>query len=172
MHPIVSFTEAEHGLLAGDFSRMAPAFARNGGDDPLVVQWHKAKLFTNKPEALNEAFTCACFNGCIDVAAYLLETGVEPSGGMKTGMNAFHWAANRGHLEIVRLLIGANAPMEIRNMYGGTVLDCTVWSAINEPRGRQMEVIEELIRAGADVNAVERPTGSPEIDALLAKGSR
>jgi ankyrin repeat protein len=39
------------------------------------------------------------------VAEYLLTHGVDPTAGAGTGMDAFHWAANRGNLETVRLLI-------------------------------------------------------------------
>ena len=87
-----------------------------------IVTWHKAGLFKDEPEALNEAFTCACFNGNSEVIEYLLSRGVHPSGGAMTGLDGFHWAANRGQLKAVDILVRHQASLETRNAYGGTVL--------------------------------------------------
>lgn len=99
----------------------------------------------------NEAFAWACFNGRTSDAETLLNRGVDPTKGDRTGMPGFHSAASRGHIETVKLLIRRNAPMEQLNMYGGTVLGQALWSAVNEPRDGQAEAIEELIRAGARI---------------------
>lgn len=163
------FPDALLGLERGDFSRLDPLFAReaNGNKPCLVVQWHAVGLFGDQPEALAEAFTCACFLGRTEAAEYFLEKGISPSGGAKTGLNAFHWAVNRGQLEAVRLLIRWKAPMETRGMYGGNVLDTAVWSAINEPRPNHLPIIEELLKAGARLETEEYPTGHETIDAML-----
>jgi hypothetical protein len=52
-------------------------------------------------------------------------------------------------------------------MYGGTALGIAVWSAINEPRPGHLQIIEELLSAGARVNNVEYPTGNEQVDAVL-----
>jgi len=52
-------------------------------------------------------------------------------------------------------------------MYGGNVLDTAVWSAINEPRSGQREVIEQLLGAGARLEDESYPTGNSDIDAML-----
>src|SRR5439155_10806320 len=115
---------------AGDFSRLAPLFERPaGGDRCPIIQWHEAGQFAAEPQALDEAFTCACFLGRTEVAEHFLAHGVSPSGGAGTGLNAFHWASNRGQMEVVRLLIRHRAPLEPRTSYGGTVLGGTVWAA-------------------------------------------
>ena len=166
----LSFAEAVQGLIAGDFSRLAPLFESPANGAPCqIVSWHESGLFANEPKALAEAFSCACFNGFVPVVEYLLEHEAEPNGGAGTGMNAFHWAANRGQLEVVELLIRASASLEAKNMYGGTVLDCTVWSAINEPKPRHPEIIEALLKAEADVNAAQYPTGNDQIDGILRR---
>src|SRR5438105_3669071 len=87
------YRDAVQGLSRGDFSRLDPLF------DERIVEWHRLGLFDGEPEALAEAFCCACFLGKTDVAEYLLGQGVDPLAGSGTGMNAFHWAANRGQLE-------------------------------------------------------------------------
>lgn len=166
----MEFSDVIQGLMAGDFSRLAPLFnAPSQHSDCQIVTSHKAGWFNDKPEALDEAFSCACFNGSCEVIKYLIGEGVQPSGGDRTGLNGFHWAANRGQLEAVKILIGNHAPLEMRNAYGGTVLGCTVWAAIHQPQPLQAEVIEALLSAGADVREAQYPTGLNSIDRLLEK---
>ncbi len=141
-------------LMHGDFSRLEPHLDRES-IEPLDAP------------ALAEVLTCAAFLGRIDLAESLLRNGVDPAGGNVTGLNALHWAANRGQLDAVRLLLKHGAPLEARNMYGGTVLGTAVWSARNEPRTRHLEIVKALLGAGADAGAVELPTGDDRIDALL-----
>lgn len=165
-----SFEEAVRGLINGDFSRLAPLFeTRAGSPTCQIMRWYEQGVFAEHPEALKEAFTCACFNGCADVVKHLLEKGADPSGGAGTGLNAFHWAANRGQLEVVKLLIRYKAPLETRNMYGGTVLGCAVYSAIHEARPAHTEIIETLLTAGADVREIEFPTGDECLDHILRR---
>jgi len=102
-------------------------------------------------EAMNEAFAWACFTDRSEDAERLLDKGVDPAKSDKTGLTGFHWAASRGNVETVRMLIRRNAPLEQLNMYGGTVLGQTLWSAVNEARDGQAEVIELLIEAGAKI---------------------
>ena len=161
----VIFSDAIQGLQRGDFSRLEPLFT-GGVDPPQIVQWQEGR-FRDDPKAVAEALTCACFLGRTDVADYLLARGVDPSTGTGTGMDALHWAANRGQLESVRLLLERKAPLDTRSMYGGTVLATAVWSAINEPRPNHIPIIEELLSAGADVSDIGYPTGHKQVDAVL-----
>jgi ankyrin repeat protein len=165
-----TFADALQGLHKGDFSRLEALFdgeSGGAGRRPRIIEWHEEGRFRNEPQALAEALTCACFLGRTDVATYLLMRGVDPSGGSGTGLNAFHWAANRGQIEAVRLLLRWKAPLEPRSMYGGNVLDTAVWSAINEPRPNHMQIIEELLKAGARLADEDWSTGHKEIDAIL-----
>jgi hypothetical protein len=76
--------------MAGDFSRLAPLFeASLQSSEPQIVAWHQAGLFKDEPEVLNEAFTCACFNGNCEVIEYHLSRGVHPSGGAKPSTFSF-----------------------------------------------------------------------------------
>jgi hypothetical protein len=164
------FQEAVRGLLAGDFSRLAPLFDTTpDGCRCPIIEWYEAGLFAAEPKALEEAFTCACFNGRTAVVEYLLARGIDSSGGANTRMNAFHWAANRGQFNVVRLLIQSGSSLETRNMYGGTVLGTAVWSAINEPRANHLNIIEALIEAGAQLGEVKYPTGNDRVDDLLRR---
>lgn len=166
----ISFAEAVRGLLAGDFTRLAPLFEAGADGSPCrIVRWYEGGLFAAEPEALAEAFSCACFNGFVPVVEYFLSRGVDPNGGAKTGMNAFHWAADRGQSEVVEILIRDGASLEAKNMYGGTVLGGAVWSAAHELRPGHSQVIEALLRAGARVGEVSYPSGNRQVDEILRR---
>lgn len=156
-------------LRQGDFTALLPFFTADGEPEAPVVRLHRARCFAEDLPLLAEALTCACFLGAIDVAEYLLAEGVQPSGGQATGLNAIHWAANRGQLAAVELLLRHAVPLETRNAYGGTVLGGTVWAAMHEPRPMLLPVIEALLLAGALVHAAEYPSGLPTVDALLER---
>jgi hypothetical protein len=167
-HP--EFHDTVEGLKRGDFSRLAPLFHDSpGGGSCRIVAWFAEGYFESEPEALAEALACACFNGRTDVVRFLLDRGVDPTAGKGTGMNAFHWAANRGHLDTVQLLIERKAPLEAENAYGGTILGATVWAAINEPKPMHRAIIEELLAAGARIERAGYPTGHADIDELLRR---
>jgi hypothetical protein len=166
----LSFPDAVQGFLAGDFSRLVPLVETPpDGSACRVVEWHDAGLFAAEPAALAEAFTCACFNGCVAAVESLLARGMNPSGGAATGLNAFHWAANRGQLEVVTILLRHRAPLEVRNSYGGTVLGCAVYSAVHEPRPEHVTIIETLLAAGADLRAADYPSGDERVDDVLRR---
>ena len=166
-----AFADVLEGLHRGDFSRLEPLFdERSGGSGkPQIVEWHEQGRFLDQPKALAEALTCASFLGRTRIAEYLLKQGVNPSGGAGTGLDALHWAANRGQLEAVRLLIRAKAPLEARSMYGGTALGTAIWSAINEPQRDHLQIIEELLNAGAHLEDADYPTGHEPVDAILQR---
>jgi Ankyrin repeats (3 copies) len=164
------FDDAIRGLERGDFSRLAPLFdERPGRSGPQILEWFEEGRFRDHPTALAEALTCASFLGRTRVADYLLTHGVVPPGGAGTGLDALHWAANRGQLDAVRLLIRAGASLETRSMHGGTALGTAIWSAINEPRPDHLRIIEALLKAGARAQDVEYPTGRGDIDGMLLR---
>jgi ankyrin repeat protein len=105
-----------------------------------------------EPKAqMGEAFIRACRYGQNSVADFLLEKGVDPSAGANTAQTGFHLAADAGHLDTVKLLIERKAPLEVRNVHGGTVLGQAMWSAINEPQAEHVRIIEALLGAGAKI---------------------
>jgi Ankyrin repeats (many copies) len=159
------FRDAVDGLLRGDFTRLGEML----GDGSPIVAWFREGLFDPEPKALAEAFACACFLGWTDLAAFLLDHDVNPMAGDGTGMNGFHWAANRGNLATVEMLIRRGVPLETRNQYGGTVLGTTVWSAIHEPRPDHPAILKALIQAGASRDAIAFPTGNERVDELLQR---
>ncbi|HYV39445.1 MAG TPA: ankyrin repeat domain-containing protein [Gemmataceae bacterium] len=167
------FRDALRVLKGGGFDASAPLFGVGTERTvirPRIIEWYDQGFFSDQPQALAEALSCACFLGQTSVAEYLLDHGVAPTVGDGTGMNAYHWAVNRGKLETVRLLIRRNAPLEVRNMHGTTVLGTAVWSIINEPWWPdQLQIIEELLAAGARVKEAGYPTGHEQVDAVLRR---
>jgi ankyrin repeat protein len=107
------------------------------------------------------------------VAEFLLKGGADPAAQDRAGMTALHMAAIGGHPDMVRLLLARNAPLEVVNRYGGTVLGQALWSAAHggDPAACG-EILEVLIAAGAKLPD-RHPPINRRIDLLLRKhGSR
>ena len=165
------FRDAVRGLKSGDFSRLEPLFDESTADGCRcrIIEWYEKGLFADEREILDEALTCACFLGRTGIAEYLITKGINPPGGASTGLDGFHWAANRGQFDTVMLFIRLKAALETRNMYGTTVLGTAVWSAINEPRADHLRIIEALINAGAALDGIDYPTGNKSVDEMLGR---
>lgn len=161
-------TDTIQGLRNGDFSRLEPRLRSSDAGESQFVQWHREGRFQHDPVAVAEALSCACFLGLVDTAEYLLLQGLDPAAGNATGMDALHWAVNRGQVETTRLLLRRNPPLEARNAHGTTVLGTAVWSAIHEPKPAHRQIIRELLAAGALVSNVDFPSGDTGIDELLS----
>lgn len=157
------WSKTQHALMQGDFTLLDDLLTAKRASIIELLKSNNASA-----EDLNEAFAWACFNGRTADVERLVEMGADPAKSDKTGMPGFHSAASRGHTDTVRTLIRLGAPLEQLNMYGGTVLGQTLWSAVNEPNTAQGEVIELLIEAGAAVEPGtlkwwnEQPVGSSE----------
>jgi hypothetical protein len=164
--PPALFPDAIQGLKAGDFSRLEPLFTEDSSVCQ-IIEWYEKGLFADEQSALAEALTCACFLGRTRIADYLLAQGVDLLAGTNTGLDGFHWAANRGQLDTVMLLIDRKAALETRSMYGGTVLGTAVWSAINEFKADHIRIIEALINAGARLDEAGYPTENERVDEVL-----
>lgn len=116
------------------------------------------------------ALAWSCKFGRTEVAKFLLELGVSPMSKDRDDMTALHWASARGMLEVVGMLLARGAALEVRNTWGGTVLDSTAWFARNvaDPDVDYARVIEKLLLAGADPDEVYPPsTGVASVDRLL-----
>ena len=101
---------------------------------------------------IERAFIRACQFGHNSIAEALLDQGVDPAAQANVGQTGLHYAAHSGRLETVKMLIARKAPLEVKNMYGGTVLGQALWSAYNEPRKDHLLIIDTLIAAGAQID--------------------
>jgi len=145
------FRYAVAAMEMGNFSALEAAVGGAEKFDGQIRSWHESGYFDDEPETLAEVFAAACMLGHKKTAAYLLDNHVDPYAGMKTGLAGFHYAASSGRLDVIRLLIERKVPMEIKNMYGGTVFDQAIWSAVNEYTPDHAAIVEALLEAGSVV---------------------
>lgn len=145
------FRYAVAAMVRGDFSALEEAAGGPAEFDDQVIQWCEKGYFDDERETLAEVFSAACMLGHPRAAEFLLDQGADPLAGTRTGLNGFHYAASSGRLEVIKLLIARGVPMEVKNMYGGTVLGQALWSAVNEYTESHAAIIEALLEAGAYV---------------------
>lgn len=156
------FRDAVHALDKGDYSWLEDLLKQHESSliDLLVA--------AGEPKVpMEQAFTWACMLGRINDVETLLDKGVDPLAGDNTGLNGFHYAGWHGHLDIVKLLIERKVPLEVRNMYGGTVLGSTLDAVTNRPQADHVAIVEALLEAGAMMDEGEYPTGNARVDELL-----
>lgn len=123
---------------------------------------------TTKKQVLM-AFLTACSWGSDEVVEFLLGKGVDLGGHGGDGQTGLHCAAINGQLTTLKLLLKFKPPLEVVNVYGGTVLGQTLWSAAHGGDTKlYSEIIETLIAAGAKVPARHIPV-NPVIDELLRR---
>lgn len=146
------FQYAIAALWRGDFTSLEVAVGGAERFDSQIAEWIEAGSYKSEPEAMAESFAAACMLGHEKAAAALLDAGVDPYAGMRTGLAGFHYAASSGRQHIVKLLIARNIPMEVENMYGGTVFGQAMWSVVHERKPDHAAIVEALVEAGAVVD--------------------
>ena len=121
---------------------------------------------------VQRAFLYACTWGQTNVVEFLLDKGVDLDTGGDGGQTPLHCAAIGGQLSTMKLLLKFNPQLELRNMYGGTVLGQTLWSAAHGGNSKvYAEIIETLIAAGANIPPRHVPVNKRIDDLLRRYGS-
>ncbi len=157
-------------FLADRGARLTLASAAGIGRLDLVKS-HFNNDATLKPTAtkkqLESGFLYACGYGQTEVVEFLLSRGIDPATHGGDGQTGLHCAVIGGYLDTVKLLLHHNPPLEMKNIYGGTVLGQALWSAAHggDP-GRYIEILEALIAAGAKLPPRHVPV-SPRVDTWL-----
>jgi ankyrin repeat protein len=120
------------------------------------------------------ALVWACKFARSDVANFLLDLGVDPAATDGFKMTPLHWAAANGCMDVVKRLVAAKVPLEVENMWEGTVLDSTAHTAAYMPVAGvdYGAIFKVLVGAGADVSVLAPyPAGTKAIDDVrLAHG--
>lgn len=121
---------------------------------------------------LQSALKLACTWGRLNVVEFLLDKDVDLGEQKGDGQSPLHCAAIGGQLDVINFLLKRNVPLETRNIYGGTVLGQTLWSAAHggDPK-LYAEIIKVLIEAGASVPERHVPVNKPIDDLLRRYGS-
>ena len=115
--------------------------------------------------ALDSPLADAAMRGDVDAVGSLLDAGEDVNAAHGDGMTGLHWAARRGGLEMVEVLIGAGAdPDAVTRLGEHTPLHVasTVGSAA---------VVDALLQAGADAHATTT-TGATALHFAAAAGNR
>lgn len=138
-------------LKQGNFSTIEQLLGGPDGFDRQMISWFDRGSFDENRDLLAEALSCACMLGRVPTARHLVDKGVDPYAGMKSGLAAPHYAVSGGHIELLEILLAHDIPLEIENQYGGTLLGQALWSAVNEPSDGHAAVIRLLVEAGAEI---------------------
>ena len=94
---------------------------------------------------------------------------IEAKGGANnTGLML---ASQRGRRDMVEMLLGYGASVELKNDYGGTSLGSTMYFLANHPvpDADYAGVIELLLNAGSEFNFSDKATGNDEVDDMLRR---
>lgn len=101
---------------------------------------------------MENGFLWACEYGRNSVVEFLLDRGVDLRATGNTGLTGLHWAIVGGQLDTIRLLLERDAPLEERNVYGGTALGQALWCVINSDPGIDyVPILQTLLDAGAEI---------------------
>ena len=179
-HPIITACLANGRALAAEFfaARGAPM---NLDEAAGVGRLEVVKNFFNpnrglKANASHEqmvrGFLWACGFGHNDVVAFLMAQGVDLATQDADGQTGLHWAAMNGQSNSVQFLLARGAPLEVRNVYAGTVLGQTLWAAAHaDDPDAYIPIVETLLVAGARVPERHAPISWRMDGLLLQKGS-
>ena len=108
--------------------------------------------------------------GNITALRIMVDLGFDIATQDSQGFSALHWAAWYGHHAAVEFLINRSAPLELKNNYGGTVIDSTVWGYANSDGcvGNCEPILKQLADAGADLSKISPfPSGNARVDSVL-----
>ncbi len=133
---------------------------------------HGTLKTTATKKQMESGFRYACIYGHTDTVEFLLEKGADLAAHGGDGQTGLHCAVIGGHLDTVKCLLRRNPPLETKNIYGGTVLGQTLWSAAHggDPEN-YIEIIETLVDAGAKIPERHTPVNK-EVDEWLEKPCR
>src|SRR3954451_11573475 len=108
------------------------------------------------------AFVEAAMNGNRDAVRALLKDGADVNTTQADGMTALHWAAQKGDVELAKILLYASANLKATTRIGGYT------PLLIASKNGDAPMIETLTQAGADANATTTNGTTPLMLAAAA----
>jgi ankyrin repeat protein len=115
---------------------------------------------THAAPAGTAAFVDAAMNGNRDAVRALLKDGADVNTTQADGMTALHWAAQKGDVELAKVLLYASANLKATTRIGGYT------PPLIASKNGDAAMIETLTVAGADANT---PTMNGTTPLMLAR---
>ncbi|HAY76565.1 MAG TPA: hypothetical protein DCY33_01900 [Gemmatimonadetes bacterium] len=107
----------------------------------------------------------AARSGDLDEVRSLLRGGADVNAAQGDGMSALHWAAERGDMALLEVLLYAGAELEASTRIGH-------YRPLHiAARNGNVEVVKRLIESGADINSVTDPSGSTPLHLAALSGN-
>ncbi|CAN5529007.1 hypothetical protein BH20ACI3_BH20ACI3_20730 [soil metagenome] len=130
-----------------------------------------ALLAQNPKEELNEQFWEAVRNGKVAEVVALLDKGADVNAKFRYGTTALFKAAERGHTEVVKVLIARGADVSVKDtFYGATAM---TWALQNKHIGAVGALLEKDAASVNDVLATgAREGNSALVGVALARGAK
>jgi ankyrin repeat protein len=135
--------------------RLAAYYGHRAVMESLIE--HGARLDQAASEARDFPLHLAAAQGHADVVALLLEKGANVDSRARFDRTPLLEAAKHNRVEVIRILAAAGADLEAR---GGEVWE-EARTALQEAVHVGSDAVEELVRAGANINA--EPTAEPSL---------
>ena len=170
------------GILAaerGSLRVLAALLGQSPGRDLVAAAWAGNKPMVDQLLALHpeiepedhSALAVAAFDGRSETVRLLTKAGFDPlAPGMDSG-TALHVAAWKGHLEIVRLLIGV-VPLDTRDAnHNSTPIGWAVHGAVycRNPEGDYPAIVSLLLEAGSEKLPPEMAGDREDVRAVLSR---
>ncbi len=125
---------------------------------PMVV------LLAAAPASVESPVADAAMSGDVTLVRELLRDGADVNAAQGDGMSALHWAADRGDVELLDVLLVAGAEIQSATRIGEyTPLHIAA-------RNAHLGAVQTLLEAGADVHAVTDPSGSTPLHLAAVSG--
>ena len=125
-----------------------------GGENmtlPIFVLAATATVFaqTPAPSEKADALAAAARKGDATTVTKLLDEGVDVNSKFRYGTTALSFAADHGHLEVVKVLVARGADVNVKDtFYGATPLTWAVSPAMTR-KPEHAEIVGVLLKAGA-----------------------
>ncbi len=126
--------------IDNDVEELKELFAELGKMDPSIKPYGQSLLLH------------AVLSNASDSANFLLENGFDVNEADHNGYTPLHGAAEKGNVEMVRLLLEKGARPNVKDIKGNTPLSKAIFNS-----GEDISLIRELVAGGADPEFVFYP---------------